>query len=150
MPTPMHPREDTALLRVYLRELRERRDPRLTQAALGQAVGVSDRTINGFETGERGLGMSAFWSIFRYLGGVPEHVDYLLYDRSATEEDARRLATEATRLRTDGNVPPPAAVNVTHIRLEMERQLQAMAATIRQFGETPAPAPTTNIRYLPR
>lgn len=77
----------------YLRELRIRKN--ISQATLADAMGISLRQTNRWENGDsEGLKAEAFVRAVAFLDASRQHVERLLLDREATEDDARRFAEE--------------------------------------------------------
>lgn len=87
----------------YLRQLRLKHKPELTQKDLAALLQTSLRNITRWERGVRVPNSKTLLDLLRVLGGTLEHYNSLLYDKAATEETGRafaeRFLTEVQRAR---------------------------------------------------
>jgi transcriptional regulator with XRE-family HTH domain len=75
---------------VYFRELREGLG--FTQESLAQAAGCGKRTVERIERNEGPVMPDSLERLMTVLGALPDEVNYLMTNKSATEAEARELA----------------------------------------------------------
>jgi transcriptional regulator with XRE-family HTH domain len=75
---------------VYFRELREGQG--FTQESLAQAAGCGKRTVERIERNEGHISVDSLQRLTAVLGALPDEVNYLMTNASATEAEARELA----------------------------------------------------------
>jgi transcriptional regulator with XRE-family HTH domain len=75
---------------VYFRELREGQGS--TQESLAEAAGCGKRTVERIERNEGPVMPDSLERLMTVLGALPDEVNYLMTNKSATEAEARELA----------------------------------------------------------
>jgi transcriptional regulator with XRE-family HTH domain len=75
---------------VYFRELREGQG--FTQESLAEAAGCGKRTVERIERNEGPVMPDSLERLMTVLGALPDEVNYLMTNKSATEAEARELA----------------------------------------------------------
>jgi transcriptional regulator with XRE-family HTH domain len=80
----------TKVIAAYFRELRK--GYRFTQQSLADAAGVSKRTVERLEGGDRPVSIESLERIMAIVGASPDEVNYLATNPSATPSEASELA----------------------------------------------------------
>jgi transcriptional regulator with XRE-family HTH domain len=75
---------------VYFRELREGQG--FTQESLAEAAGCGKRTVERIERNEGPISVVSLERLMAVLGALPDEVNYLMTNESATEAEAQELA----------------------------------------------------------
>jgi transcriptional regulator with XRE-family HTH domain len=75
---------------VYFRELREGQG--FTQESLAEAAGCGKRTVERIERNEGKISLDSLQRLTAVLGALPDEVNYLMTNASATEAEASELA----------------------------------------------------------
>jgi transcriptional regulator with XRE-family HTH domain len=94
----------TVAVGAYIRTLREAR--RLTRDAVAELVNTSVSQLVRIEAGEQDTRSTLLARIIAAVGGSASHVQKLIVDGNATEEDGKRLAHTAIKTLEDVGALP--------------------------------------------